>query len=141
MNVARSLFKGNLSLRKAVNYVINRKDYVNQAGPFAGKPWTHIFNPGVPGWRNVVVYKQNLSTARKLARGHFKNGKITVGYRTNSSANIAQSQIVRRDLIRLGFKPGNITMKGFSGADLYDVMGKRASRWVGARITRTRTTG
>jgi peptide/nickel transport system substrate-binding protein len=127
MNVARSLFKGNLSLRKAVNYVINRKDYVSQAGPFAGKPWTHIFNPGVPGWRNVVVYKQNLSTARKLARGHFKSGKITVGYRTNSSANIAQSQIVRRDLIRLGFKPGNITMKGFSGADLYDVMGKRGN--------------
>jgi peptide/nickel transport system substrate-binding protein len=127
MNTARSLFGGNTSLRKAVNYVINRKDYVSQAGPFAGRAWTHIFNPGVPGWRNVVIYQQNLSTAKKLARGHFKSGKITVGYRTNSSANIAQSQIVRRDLIRLGFKANNITMKGFSGADLYDVMGKRGN--------------
>jgi ABC-type oligopeptide transport system substrate-binding subunit len=125
MNVSRSLFKGNVNLRKAINYVINRKDYTSQAGPYAGSPWTHIFNPGVPGWRNVTLYKSNLATAKKLAKGHFKSGKINVGYRTNSASNIAQSQIVRRDLIRLGFKSGNINMKGFSGADLYDAMGKR----------------
>ncbi|HSS79946.1 MAG TPA: ABC transporter substrate-binding protein [Gaiellaceae bacterium] len=125
MNVSRSLFKGNLNLRKAINYVINRKDYVSQAGPYAGQPWTHLFNPGVPGWKNVTLYKKNLATAKKLAKGHFKSGKINVGYRTNSASNIAQSQIVRRDLISLGFKPGDITMKGFSGADLYDAMGHR----------------
>ena len=125
MNVSRSLFKGNLNLRKAVNLVIDRKSYVSQAGPFAGQPWTHIFNPGVPGWRNATIYKQNVAQAKKMAKGHFKSGKINVGYRTNSSANIAQSQIVRRDLVRLGFKAGNITMKPFSGADLYDAMGKR----------------
>jgi ABC-type oligopeptide transport system substrate-binding subunit len=125
MNVSRSLFKGNLNLRKAVNYAINRKDYVSQAGPYAGQPWTHLFNPGVPGWRNITLYKKNLATAKKLAKGHFKSGKINVGYRTNSASNIAQSQIVRRDLISLGFKPGDITMKGFSGADLYDAMGHR----------------
>jgi ABC-type oligopeptide transport system substrate-binding subunit len=125
MNVSRSLFKGNLSLRKAINYVINRKDYVSQAGPYAGQPWTHLFNPGVPGWRNITLYKKNIATAKKLAKGHFKSGKINVGYRTNSASNIAQSQIVRRDLISLGFKAGNINMKPFSGADLYDAMGHR----------------
>jgi peptide/nickel transport system substrate-binding protein len=125
MNVSRSLFKGNLNLRKAINYAINRKDYVSQAGPYAGQPWTHLFNPGVPGWRNVTLYKKNLATAKKLAKGHFKSGKINVGYRTNSASNIAQSQIVRRDLISLGFKSGDINMKGFSGADLYDAMGHR----------------
>jgi len=125
MNVSRSLFKGNLNLRKAVNYAINRKDYVSQAGPYAGQPWTHLFNPGVPGWKNVTLYKKNLATAKKLAKGHFKSGKINVGYRTNSASNIAQSQIVRRDLISLGFKSGDINMKGFSGADLYDAMGHR----------------
>jgi ABC-type oligopeptide transport system substrate-binding subunit len=125
MNVSRSLFKGNLNLRKAINYVINRKDYVSQAGPYAGQPWTHLFNPGVPGWRNITLYKKNLATAKKLAKGHFKSGKINVGYRTNAASNIAQSQIVRRDLISLGFKAGDINMKGYSGADLYDAMGKR----------------
>jgi peptide/nickel transport system substrate-binding protein len=127
MNTARSLFKGNPSLRKAVNYVINRRDYVSQAGPYAGDAWTHIFNPGVPGWKSSNPYpiRPNLATARKLAKGHFKGGKITVGYRSSGTTNPAQAQIVRRDLIRLGFKSGDITMKGYSGADLYDVMGKR----------------
>ena len=85
MNVSRSLFKGNLNLRKAINYAINRKDYVSQAGPYAGQPWTHLFNPGVPGWKNVTLYKKNLTTAKKLAKGHFKSGKINVGYRTSGS--------------------------------------------------------
>jgi len=124
-NTSRALFKSNSGLRQAINYVINRKDYVSQAGPYAGQPWTHIFNPGVPGWRSVSIYKQNLAKAKKLAKGHFKSGKINVGYRSSGTINPAQAQIVRRDLIRLGFKAGNITMKGFSGADLYDAMGKR----------------
>jgi len=124
-NTSRSLFAGNVSLRKAINYVVNRKDYVSQAGPFAGQAWTHIFNPGVPGWRNVSIYKQNVSQARKLAKGHFKSGKINVGYRSSGTINPAQGQIVRRDLIRLGFKANNINMKPFSGADIYDAMGKR----------------
>ena len=127
MNVSRSLFKGNTSLRKAINYAINRKDFVSQAGPYAGDTWTHIFNPGVPGWRNVSLYKQNLATAKKLAKGHFKTGKINVGYRSSGTINPAQAQIVRRDLIRLGFKPGNITMKPFSGTDIYTAMGKRGT--------------
>jgi len=127
MNVSRSLFKGNTGLRKAINYAINRKDFVSQAGPYAGDTWTHIFNPGVPGWRNVSLYKQNLATAKKLAKGHFKTGKINVGYRSSGTINPAQAQIVRRDLIRLGFKPGNITMKPFSGTDIYTAMGKRGT--------------
>ena len=124
-NTSRSLFKGNLGLRKAINYVINRKDYTSQAGPYAGQPWTHIFNPGVPGWKNVSIYKQNLTTAKKLAKGHFKTGDINVGFRSSGTVNPAQAQIVRRDLIRLGFNAGKITMKPFSGADLYDAMGHR----------------
>ena len=127
MNMSRPLFKNNLALRKAVNYVINRKDYTSQAGPYAGNAWTHIFNPGVPGWLNVNPYplSPNVAQAKKLAKGHFKSGKITIGYRSSGTTNPAQAQIVRRDLIRLGFNANNITMKPFSGADLYDAMGKR----------------
>jgi ABC-type transport system substrate-binding protein len=124
-NTSRSLFKGNLALRQAINYVINRKDYTSQAGPYAGGPWTHIFNPGVPGWRNVSIYKQDVAKAKKLAKGHFKSGDINVGFRSSGTINPAQAQIVRRDLIRLGFNAGKINMKPFSGADLYDAMGHR----------------
>jgi ABC-type transport system substrate-binding protein len=125
MNMSRSLFSGNTNLRRAINYSVSRAAYVAQAGPYAGNSWTHIFNPGVPGWRNVSIYKKNLATAKKLAKGHFKSGKINVGYRSSGTINPAQAQIVRNDLITLGFQPGNITMKGYSGADLYDAMGKK----------------
>jgi oligopeptide transport system substrate-binding protein len=127
MNTANSLFKNNLPLRQAVNYAISRKPYVGQAGPYAGQPWTHLFNPGVPGWRNVSIYKQNMTKAKSLARGHLKDGKITVYYRSSGTTNPAQAAIVKQDLVNLGFDNGNIKMKPFSGGDIYDAMGVRGN--------------
>jgi len=127
LNMANSLFGGNTGLRKAINYAISRGAYIAQSGPYAGTSWTHIFNPGVPGWRNVKLYTRNLTKAKKLAKGHFKSGKIIVGYRTNSSANQNQYQIVRQDLINLGFNPGNITGKPYGGANLYTAMGTKGT--------------
>ena len=40
---------------------------------------------------------------------------------------MAQSQIVKRDLIRMGFAENNIHMKAFSGAQLYDAMGVKGN--------------
>jgi len=127
MNMANNLFKGNTNLRKAINYAITRGAYVAQAGPYAGRSWTHIFNPGVPGWRSTSIYKRNLATAKKLAKGHFKSGNVTIYYRTNSTANKNQFLIVRQDLVNLGFKPGNIKDKGFSGGNIYTAMGVKGN--------------
>jgi len=130
MNMARPLFATNTKLRQAISYAVDRKSYVQQAGPLAGDPWTHIFNPGVPGWKNVNPYPlkaPNITKARKLA-GNVSNKDIQVGYRTNSSSNIAQAQIVKRDLVRMGFSDSNIHMKGFSGAQLYDAMGLKGNQ-------------
>jgi hypothetical protein len=41
--------------------------------------------------------------------------------------NPAQAQIVRRDLIRLGFDPDKIVMKGLSGAQFYDAIGVKSA--------------
>jgi ABC-type transport system substrate-binding protein len=129
MNTQNNLFKNNTKLRQAVSYVLSRKAYTNQAGPYAGQAWSHLFNPGVPGWRNTNPYplSPNVSKAKSLAAGHFKDGKITVYYRSSGTTNPAQAQIVRQDLINLGFNAGNITMKPFSGADIYDAMGRRGT--------------
>jgi ABC-type transport system substrate-binding protein len=119
MNMSRALFKDNPMLRRAVAYAIDRRAYVAQAGPYAGQPWSHLLNPGVPGWKNVNPYpldRPDLTKARQLAAGDFRDGKITVAYRSSGTTNPAQAQIVRRDLINLGFEPGNITMKPFSGS-------------------------
>jgi peptide/nickel transport system substrate-binding protein len=126
MNMANHMFKNNLPLRRAVNYAINRRAYVAQSGPYSGKPWTHIFNPGVPGWRNVTLYKRNLKTAKRLAAGHLRDGKITVYYHPFGTIGPAQAQIVRQDLINLGFKPENITMKD-DHKEIYDPLGIRGN--------------
>ena len=48
MNMSRPLFKGNLALRRAINYAISRQAYIAQAGPYTGQPLTRLLNPGVP---------------------------------------------------------------------------------------------
>ena len=129
MNMARPAFGNSTKLRQAVNYAIDRKAYVQQAGPYAGQSWSHLFNPGVPGWSKTQPYplsKPNIAKARSMA-GNISGKDITVGYRSNASSNVAQAQIVKRDLIRMGFAENNIHMKAFSGAQLYDAMGVRGN--------------
>jgi oligopeptide transport system substrate-binding protein len=128
LNTANALFKGNLKLRQAMNYVVNRRAYVAQAGPYAGNPWTHLFNPGVPGWKNVNPYpvNPNLATARRLA-GNLSGRKVTVYYRSSGSTNPNQAQIVKQDLRNLGFAENNINMKPFSGGNIYTAMGVRGN--------------
>jgi oligopeptide transport system substrate-binding protein len=129
MNMERPLFRGNPKLRQAINYAVSRREYVAQAGPYAGVPWTHLFNPGVPGWKNVNPYPidPDLAKGRELAAGHFRDGKINVYYRSSGTTNPAQAAIVRQDLINLGFEPANINMMPHSGGDIYDPMGQRGN--------------
>ncbi len=129
MNMARPLFATNTKLRQAINYAVARKDYVDQAGLDAGQPWSHLFNPGVPGWLKTQPYPlktPNIAKARSLA-GNVSNKEINVWYRSSGTINPAQAQIVKRDLIRMGFSEGNIHMKGFSGAQIYDAMGVKGN--------------
>jgi peptide/nickel transport system substrate-binding protein len=129
LNMARPLFGNSTKLRQAVNYAVDRKAYVQQAGPDAGQPWSHLFNPGVPGWISSNPYplnKPNITKARSLA-GNIGNKDINVWYRSSGTINPAQAQIVKRDLTRMGFAENNIHMKGFSGAEIYDAMGVRGN--------------
>lgn len=126
MNTANSLFKGNVKLRQAVNYAINRRSYVLQAGPHAGDPWTHLMNPAVPGFKKVNLYPQNLTRAKQLA-GNLSDKKITIYYRSSGTTNPNQYQVVRNDLVALGFNPSNITARGWSGGQIYTAMGERGT--------------
>jgi ABC-type transport system substrate-binding protein len=132
LNNRRGIFQGNAALRRAVNWAIDRTDYAGVSGPFARTPWTHLLPPSYPGSitrPSLQPYapKANIAKARAIAAGHFKDGRITVYYRSSGAIGPAEAQLVRRDLINLGFHADNITMKGFSGGDLYDAMGKRGT--------------
>lgn len=128
-NNDRPLFKNNVALRRALNWAVDRRAYAATAPPHTAFPWTHLLPPGFPGSitaKRLQPYSgaPQLRKARRLAAGHFRSGKIRVGYRASMPA---PAQIVRRDLIRLGFKSGDVTLKGYTEADLYDAMGKRNS--------------
>lgn len=118
-NNEHGLFKDNAPMRKAVNWALDRKAYVRQAGPGAGSPWTHLLPPGSPG--SIATKKlqpfspgPDLARAKRLAKGHFKDGKVTIAYGWRGATIIPpQAQSVRRVLIRLGFKPENITMRPY----------------------------
>ncbi|HSC50102.1 MAG TPA: ABC transporter substrate-binding protein [Gaiellaceae bacterium] len=130
-NTSRPLFH-NVKLRKALNYAVNRKDYIAVLGSYAGKPWSHILSPGVPGSPNVQPYPlrtPNLAKAKKLA-GSLGNKKINVWYVSSGfyfPGAIDQFQIVRRDLMRLGFRPENINATGFDGLRIFVAMGNKGN--------------
>jgi ABC-type transport system substrate-binding protein len=124
-NNANHLFKGNARLRRAINFAIDRTELAAAVGPFTGRPWSHLLPPGIPGSSSTQPYPAhaNLSKARKLARGHFRTGRIVVYYRSSGTIGPAQAQVVRTGLLGLGFKSDKITMKGFSGGNIYTAMG------------------
>jgi peptide/nickel transport system substrate-binding protein len=128
-NNSRGLFQGNVEMRKAVNWALDRTDYSAAAtgNSLLRTPWTHLLPPGSPGSitkKSLQPYspRANIAKARELAAGHFKDGRITVYYRSSGTIAPAQAELVKRDLINLGFEPANITMKGFSGGDIYTAM-------------------
>jgi ABC-type oligopeptide transport system substrate-binding subunit len=130
LNTSRGVFQGNAPLRKAVNWALDRTAY---SGPsFTRTPWTHLLPPGYPGSitkRRLQPYAPtaNLTKARELAAGHLKDGKINVAFRSSGALNQAQAEEFRRALLSLGFAYDDITMTGFSGANIYDALGKRGS--------------
>jgi ABC-type transport system substrate-binding protein len=126
-NSYKPVFK-RLAMRKAINWAIDRTAYARLAGVAAATPWTHILPPSFPGSitkKRLQPYSvhANLAKARKLA-GDLTSRKIVVGYRTSFPT---QGEFVRQTLIRLGFRPENITMKGYSGGTIYTAMGTHGS--------------
>ena len=121
----------NVAMRRAFNWALDRTDY---AGGFihAELPGPTCCPPDTPARsrsRRLQPYAPTakIGKARRIAAGHFKDGRITVYYRSSGSTNQAQAEKVRRTLINLGFDPANITMKGLTGGDIYTAIGRKGS--------------
>ena len=130
-NDSRGLFHDNVEMRKAASWAIDRTEYSGDS--YTRSPWTHLLPPGYPGSitkPRLQPYspRANLAKARALAAGHFKDGRINAWYRLSGNGP-AQAEVVRRGLVNLGFDPANITMRGFSGGDIYDAIGRRGSEF------------
>jgi ABC-type oligopeptide transport system substrate-binding subunit len=133
INDDRPLFRNNVALRRALSWSVNRKAYARAAGPYAVTPWSHLLPPTSPASltaQKLQPYRgaPNLRKARSLSAGHLRRGRINIGYRsTGSMGGAAQARLLRADLVKLGIDPARIRLKAFSGADIYDVMGKRGT--------------
>jgi ABC-type transport system substrate-binding protein len=130
INDDRPLFRNNVALRRALSWAVNRKAYAGAAGPYALTPWSHLLPPTSPG--SVTAQKlqpyrgaPDIRKARALAAGHLRRGRINIGYRSSGTIGTPQARLLRADLVKLGVDPARIRLKGFSGADIYDAMGKR----------------
>ena len=133
LNSARGVFRNNPSLRKAVNFALNRRAIINGASsPLASVPTDQYLPPSLPGFRDANIYPlehADLATAQKLARGHLNGGKVVL-YTNSTALPMAVGRIVARQLAEIGL---DVEVRGFplhtaSGA-YYAKLATRGEPW------------
>jgi peptide/nickel transport system substrate-binding protein len=102
LSTSRPLF-GNVKLRKAVNYAIDRRALLIQRGALAGRPTDQYLPPGLPAYHDEQIYpldRPDVDRAKQLA-GPGNHGKAVV-YTCNVSPCPEQAQIVQQNLKEIG---------------------------------------
>jgi ABC-type oligopeptide transport system substrate-binding subunit len=127
MNHDRPLFGGggvgNLRLKKAVNYVVDRQAMLTQRGAYAGVVNDQYMPPTMRGFKNVPIYprRPNLSQARSLASGQTRGGSGTF-YCSNRAPAPQTCQIAQANLRNIGL---NMDIKQFPRATQFELTGRR----------------
>jgi peptide/nickel transport system substrate-binding protein len=77
LNTERDLFRGNVRLRQAVNFAIDRRAMSLQYGPYGASVHDQLLPPGMPGFVDFKLYprRSNLARALALAEGRLRSGK------------------------------------------------------------------
>jgi ABC-type transport system substrate-binding protein len=119
-NDQAGLLANNASMRRAINWALDRTAYLGGGPLYTLQPWTHLLPPGFPGsigTKKLQPYAltANIARAKALAAGHFKDGHVIVAYRGVGSVVPGRAQLVRHDLIQLGFDPAKVEMAPYSG--------------------------
>jgi peptide/nickel transport system substrate-binding protein len=117
LNTSSPLFRGNVWLRKAINYAVDRMGFPGSTDPGA-KATDQFLPPTLPGFRDAKIYPlrgPDLQQARALARGHLRSGKATL-YVADLPLTLALGQVFKRDLAEIGL---DVEVKGIP-APAYD---------------------
>ena len=125
LNNRTDLFRGNVKLRQAVNFVINRRAMAQLSGLYGGQPHDQILPPGFPGFRNANIYPPtpNVTRARTLSRGATRSGKGVYFYGLTPPGP-QRMELVRSYLRNIGI---DLEPRGFRGFAIYDAAGQRTS--------------
>jgi ABC-type oligopeptide transport system substrate-binding subunit len=111
MNTSRPAFK-NAAQRQAVNFAIDRPNYLRQGGAYAGKVTDQILPPGVNGYKPVNAYPTgtpDFNKAKSLI-GSLAGQTITLYTSTNPITSL-RAQIIQADMQHIGV---NVDVKAFS---------------------------
>jgi peptide/nickel transport system substrate-binding protein len=100
LNTARPLFR-TASMRRAVNFAIDRRLIMRQAGLNAGTPSDQILPPGLPGYRDVKVYPSSANVGRAKALAAGRTGKALL-LAANDPRSVNQAQIIKANLAAIG---------------------------------------
>jgi peptide/nickel transport system substrate-binding protein len=134
LNTSRPLFRENPQLRQAVNFAVDRRALLRERGPLAGFLTDQYLFPGLPGFRDERIYpleKPDLRKARQLAKGRLR-GRRAVLYTIDFPLGLAQAQIVKQNLAKIGLR---VEIKAFPGVTLFEKLATPGERfdigWVG----------
>lgn len=100
LNTRRPAFR-DPTVRRAVNYAVDRVAITNLGGYGAGQATDQILPPGLPGYHDVRIYpsRPNLAKARQLIAGR----TFTVDLLTSSGSPTAeQATVIQSELKQIG---------------------------------------
>jgi peptide/nickel transport system substrate-binding protein len=127
MNNSRGIFQNNQSLRKAVNWAIDRPQIVRQHGYLGGARTDQLLPAGVPGFKDWNVYplggvsKTSLAVAKRLAAGKTRGGHaVFYAFNTNPGPQIAQ--VVQYNLKQIGI---DVEIRQFDRVVQHEKVGTR----------------
>jgi len=132
MNHDRELFGsggslGNVNLKRAVNYAIDREALMAQRGAYAGATTDQHLPFGIPGYRDVPIYPARPDVARARELANWQPGdpvRTGVLYCSNRSPAVQQCQIVQANLREIGLE---MQIMYFPRAEQYERTGIRGA--------------
>jgi peptide/nickel transport system substrate-binding protein len=113
---------GNLKLRRAANYAIDRKGMINLRGAFAGHATDQLLPSNLRGFKNANIFpfRPNLAQARKLA-GNAKHN-VTM-YTTTSPIGTNQGVLVQSLFKNIGL---NVDVNRYGTSTMYKKCGTKS---------------
>jgi peptide/nickel transport system substrate-binding protein len=115
LNTRHGIFAGNPSLRRAVNFAVDRHALAATFGFLGVRPTDQLLPSGVPGFIDAHLYPlggPDLARARALARGHLRGGKAVM-YARDSPRSHLLAEIIAFDLAKIGIR---LDVEYFPGA-------------------------
>jgi peptide/nickel transport system substrate-binding protein len=115
LNTSSPIFRGNLPLRKAVNFAIDRK--VFGPGSLGARLTDQVLPPSLPGFVDAKIYplrEPNLAKARQLASGHLRGGKAVL-YVNDLPLTLGVGQTLKQQLAAIGLE---VEVRGIPGPAL-----------------------